>query len=178
MVECYWAFIDHIEIRSIRWNKTGFFPSCILLYRCTTCESAKYRGKTSQETHSDAACCHEQFLEASPTIQLVYCHLPSFSQTIQGRRTSQVSHYQGRNDGLIRDIFLRTHVHRCGNIGRPARTYLHYLCADTRCRLEDLPRAMDKRMDRDWLIGWVFWHIKLCWLFNGKSIFIQIISSI
>ena len=27
-------------------------------------------------------------------------------------------------------------------------------------------------------VGWVLWHINLYWLFNAKSIFIQIISSI
>ena len=29
-----------------------------------------------------------------------------------------------------------------------------------------------------WLVGWILWHINLCRLFNAKSIFIQIISSI
>ena len=29
-----------------------------------------------------------------------------------------------------------------------------------------------------WLVVWVLWHINLCKLFNAKSIFIQIISSI
>ena len=29
-----------------------------------------------------------------------------------------------------------------------------------------------------WLVGWVLWHINLFRLFNAKSIFIQIISSI
>ena len=29
-----------------------------------------------------------------------------------------------------------------------------------------------------WLVVWVLWPINLCWLFNDKSIFIQIISSI
>ena len=29
-----------------------------------------------------------------------------------------------------------------------------------------------------WLVGWVLWHINLCWLFNAKSIFMQIVSSI
>ena len=28
------------------------------------------------------------------------------------------------------------------------------------------------------MVSWVLWHIKLCRLFNAKSIFIQIISSI
>ena len=33
-----------------------------------------------------------------------------------------------------------------------------------------------------WLVGllvvWVLWHVNFCWLFNAKSIFIQIISSV
>ena len=29
-----------------------------------------------------------------------------------------------------------------------------------------------------WLVGWVLWHIYLCKLFNAKSIFIQITSSV
>ena len=33
------------------------------------------------------------------------------------------------------------------SVGWPAKTYIHQLCVDSRCRLEDLPRAMT---DRDW----------------------------
>ena len=29
-----------------------------------------------------------------------------------------------------------------------------------------------------WLVSWVLWHINLCWLFNTKSIFIQINNTI
>ena len=29
-----------------------------------------------------------------------------------------------------------------------------------------------------WFVGWVLWHINICWLFNAKSIFMQIVSSI
>ena len=29
-----------------------------------------------------------------------------------------------------------------------------------------------------WLVGWILWHINLCRLFNAKSIFMQIVSSI
>ena len=31
------------------------------------------------------------------------------------------------------------------SIGRPARMYLHKLCTDTGCSLEDLPGAMEDR---------------------------------
>ena len=34
----------------------------------------------------------------------------------------------------------------CDSVGQPViRTYLHQLCGDTRCCLEDLPRMMDNR---------------------------------
>ena len=44
------------------------------------------------------------------------------------------------NSGLC-----QKHKHECANIGRPARTYLHQLCVDTGCNLEDLPRIMAER---------------------------------
>ena len=37
---------------------------------------------------------------------------------------------------------------------------------------------MDKRLLVGWLIGWILWLIKLCRLFNTKSIFKPIINSI
>ena len=48
-------------------------------------------------------------------------------------------------DELINDVLLRTPTHGRASIGRAARTYLHQLCADTGCSLEDLPGAMDER---------------------------------
>ena len=35
--------------------------------------------------------------------------------------------------------------HGRAKAGRPARTYIQQLCADTGCSLEDLPEAMDDR---------------------------------
>ena len=37
---------------------------------------------------------------------------------------------------------------------------------------------LSERGNYRWLIGWVLWYINLCGLFNSKSIFMQIISSI
>ena len=53
-----------------------------------------------------------------------------------------------RKDKLISDVLLWTPTHGCTSIGWLARTYLHQLCVDTGCSLEDLPGVMD---DRD---GW------------------------
>ena len=36
-------------------------------------------------------------------------------------------------------------THGLVSVGRLARTYLHQLCADTRCNLEDLPGDMNDR---------------------------------
>ena len=44
-------------------------------------------------------------------------------------------------------VLLWTPSHGQTKAGRPARTYIQKLCADTRCSLEDLPEAMD---DREW----------------------------
>ena len=39
-------------------------------------------------------------------------------------------------------------THGCASDGQPARTYLHQLCTNTKCTLDDLPKAIE---DRD---GW------------------------
>ena len=46
------------------------------------------------------------------------------------------------------DIFLWTPIHRSTSVSWPAKTYIHWLCADIGCCLADLLRAMP---DRD---GW------------------------
>ena len=46
---------------------------------------------------------------------------------------------------LIRDILLWTTAHGHTNVGRPAKTFNHQLCADTRRCLEDFPRVMANR---------------------------------
>ena len=45
-------------------------------------------------------------------------------------------------DELINDVLRWTPTHGHTNVDRPAKTYIHQLCEDTRCLLEDLPRAM------------------------------------
>ena len=46
------------------------------------------------------------------------------------------------------DILQWTPSHGRANAGRPARTYVQQLCADTGCSLVDLPEAMDDRDNR------------------------------
>ena len=63
-----------------------------------------------------------------------------------------MEHYWGSKDELISDILLWTLSLGRVKTGRPARTYIEQHCANTGCRLEDLPGAMD---DRDGLREWL-----------------------
>ena len=61
------------------------------------------------------------------------------------RRTRHGGHCWRSREELMRDILLWNPSHGRANAGRPARTYIQQLCADTECSLEDLPEAMDNR---------------------------------
>ena len=80
-----------------------------------------------------------------PTKQQLYRHLPSIMKTIQVRRTRYLGHRWRSRDELISDILMWTPSPGRAKAGRPARTYILQLCADTGCNLEDLPGAMDDR---------------------------------
>ena len=43
------------------------------------------------------------------------------------------------------NVLLWIPIYGRASVGRSARTYLHQLCVDTGCRLEDLPEAMGNR---------------------------------
>ena len=75
-----------------------------------------------------------------PTKQLLYGHLPPITKTIPGRRTRHAGHYWRNRDELISDVLLGTPSH-----GRPARTDIQQLRADTGCSPEDLTEGMDDR---------------------------------
>ena len=128
-----------------------------------------------------------------PTKQQVYSQLLPISQTLQVKRAKHARHGWRNKDKLIKDAFLRTPTYGHSSFGRSAKTYIHQNCADTGCCQEDLLRTITERY-RGWerikgisavstpwmrLVGrLVLWHINLCRLFNAKSIFMQIISSI
>ena len=79
------------------------------------------------------------------TKQQRYGHLPPITNTIQVRRTRHAGNCWKSRDELISDILLWTPSRGRAKVGRPARTYIQQLCADTKCSLEDLPVAMDDR---------------------------------
>ena len=66
-------------------------------------------------------------------------------KTIKIRRTRNAGHYCRSWDELINDVLLWTPSYGRAKAGRPARTYIPQLCADTGCSPEDLPEEMDDR---------------------------------
>ena len=99
-----------------------------------------------------------------PTKQKLNGHLPPITKTIQVRRTRHARHCWRCKDEHISDILPWTPLHEWAKAGRPARTYIQQLCADTGCNLEDLPGAMDDRDGcrekvREIRVGSVTW----CW---------------
>ena len=80
-----------------------------------------------------------------PTEKQLYGHLPSITKTIQIRRTRHAGHCSRNKDELISDILLWTSSHGRAKVGRPARTYIQQLSADTGCIPEDPPEAIDDR---------------------------------
>ena len=75
----------------------------------------------------------------------LYEHLPPNMKTIKIRRTRHAGHCWRSRDELISDVFLWTPSHGRAKAGRPARTYIQQLCADSGCSLEDLLIAIDDR---------------------------------
>ena len=80
-----------------------------------------------------------------PTKQQLYGHLPPITKIIQIERTRHAGYCWRSRDELISDVLLWTHSHGRAKAGRPARTYIQQLCADTGCSPEDLLEAMNDR---------------------------------
>ena len=80
-----------------------------------------------------------------PTKQQLYGYLSPITKTIKIRQTWHAGHCWKSRDELISDVLLLTPSHWRAKAGRPARTYIQQLCADTGCSPEDQPEAMDNR---------------------------------
>ena len=94
--------------------------------------------------------------------------LPPITKTIKIRRTRHAGHCWRSRDQLISDVLLWTPYHGRVKAGRPARTYIQLLIADTGCSPEDLPRAMDDRealrervrnIRADSVTWWWWWYM-------------------
>ena len=155
-LEKAWTAIDRL---SIIWKsdltdkiKHSFFQAAvmsILLYECTTWMLTKCMEKKLDRNYTRML---QAILNKSwrqhPTKQQLYGHLLPITKTIQIRQTRHARHCWRNGDEIISNILLWTPSYGRAKAGRPARTYIQQLCADTGCSLEDLPGAMN---DRD---GW------------------------
>ena len=124
--------------------KRSFFQAAavsILLYGCTTWTLTKRMEKMLDGNYT-------RMLRQHPTKQQLYSHLPPITKTIKVRRTRHAGHCWRSRDEFISDVLLWSPSHEEAKAGRPTRTYIQQLCADTGWSLEDLPEEMD-----DWE-GW------------------------
>ena len=80
-----------------------------------------------------------------PTKQQLYGHQPPITKTIKIRRTRHAGHCWRSRDELKSDVLQWTSSHERAKPGRPSRTYIQQLRADTGCSTEDLPKAIDDR---------------------------------
>ena len=137
-----WTAINRL---SITWKsdltdkmKRSFLQAAvtsILLYGCTTWTLTKQLEKKldGNYTRMLRAILNKSWRQ-HPTRHQLYGHLTC--------RT----HWRSR-DELIRDVLLWTPTHSRAKAGRPARTYIQQLCEDTGCCPEDLPGAMNDRVE-------------------------------
>ena len=156
-----WTVIDRL---SVLWKsnltdkiKRSFFQAVvsILLYGCNTWVLNKHIEKKLDGNFTIMlwAILNKSWRQ-HPTKQQQFSwwevsgctsHLPPITKTILVRRTRHARHCWRSRDELISDVLLWTPSHERAKTGRPARTHIQRLCADTGYSLEDLLEAMDDR---------------------------------
>ena len=129
--------------------KRSFFQAAvisILLYGCTTWTLTKRMEKKldGNYTRMLRAILNKSWRQ-HPTKQQLYGHLPLVTETIKVRRNRHAGYYWRSRDELISDVLRWTPSQEQAKAGRPARTYIQQLCANTGCNPEDLPGAMDDK---------------------------------
>ena len=184
-----WTVID---CHSVIWKsdltdkrKRSFFQAAvisILLYGCSPWTLTKHIVKKLDGNYTRML---RAILKKSwrqhPTKQQLYGQLPPITKTIEVRQTRHVGHCWRSREELISDTLLWIPSHGRANAGRPARTYIQQLCADTGCSLEDQPEAMDDweewrervreiRADGATWWWWWWWNIPPLQLLPGSSI--------
>ena len=108
----------------------------ILLYGCTTWTLTKRMEKKLDGNYIRMlrAILNKSWRQ-HPTKQQLYGHLPPITKTIQVRRARHAGHCWRSRSELMSVILLWTPSHGRAKAGRPARTYIQQLGADTRCSL-------------------------------------------
>ena len=143
-MDCYWLVIDRIEVWSIWLNKTGF----LLSYGCVNTTvwmhhvdtNQKHREKARWEIYKNAVCSFKRILVVTPHKTTAAWPLASH---LKNKVRGFAWHCWRGKDELISDILLWSSTHRRASVGQWVRNYLHQLCADTGCFLEDLLWVMD-----------------------------------
>ena len=118
-----------------------FFPSCgwisTIVWMHHMDASKTHGEKVRWELHKSATCYFKQILEAilhqAMAVWPLNSHLKKYPHQISKTWGTQLEKQEG------------THKWHSFSFGRPARINLHQICADTECRLEDLPRVMNDR---------------------------------
>ena len=148
-----WTDIDRL---SVIWKsdltdkmKRSFFQVAvvsILLYGCTTWTLTKRMEKKldGNYTRMLRAILNKSWRQHPKKPQLCGHQLP-VTETIKVRRTRHAGHCWRSRDQLVGDVLLWTPSPGRPKVGRPARTYIQQLCADTACSPEELPKAKDDR---------------------------------
>ena len=138
-----------VDKLSIIWNsdltdeiKRNFFQTAvvsILLYGCTTWTLTKRMKKKHDGNYTRIlqAIVNKSWRQ-HPTKQQPNGHLPPITKLSKLDEPDM-------QDELISDILRQTPSHGRAKVGRPARTYIQQLCADTGYSLEDLTGTMDHR---------------------------------
>ena len=147
-----WTAIDSL---SVIWKsdlidkKSSFFQVAvvsILLYGCTTWTLTKWMEKKFDGNYTRMLrAIFNKSWSQHPKKQHQYGHQPPITKTIKVRRTRHTGHCGRSRDGLIRDALLWNPSHERAKVGRPARTYIQQLCADTGCNPEGQSEAMYDR---------------------------------
>ena len=148
-----WTAINRL---SVIWKsdladkiKRSFFQAAvvsILLYRCTTWTLTKRIQKKldGNYTRMLRAILNKSWRQ-HPTKQQQYGYLQPITKTFKVKRTRYVGYWWRSKDEHISDVLLWTPSHGRTKGGQPSRIYMQQLCADTGCRPEDLPEAIDDR---------------------------------
>ena len=123
--------------------KRSFFQAAvvsILLYGCTTWTLTKRMEKKHDGNYTRMLrAILNKFRRRHLKKQQLYGHQPPITKTIPVRRTRHTGRcWRSRNE-LIGEKILWTPSHGRTKAGRPSRTYIQQLCADTGCSPEDLP---------------------------------------
>ena len=140
-MDSYQLTISHMEVWIIWWNETGFLSSTGYVWMLAKSIEKKLEGNCIRMLWAIV----KESWKQHPTKQQLHDHLPHISKTIQVRWTRYMGYCWRSKDKLISDILQCTPSYGCTSVGRPARTYLQQLYADTECSLEDLMGTMDDK---------------------------------